>query len=107
MFEELAMLVRNTRRYSTETKIIYPTLGLSGEAGEVSNKVKKILRDDQGELSSDRRRALLEECADVLWYLEALAQDLDSSLSEVFLLLTLKLTSRSERGVIQGEGDNR
>lgn len=88
-------------------KIIYPTLGLAGEAGEISNKVKKILRDNSGNLAEDVRQNLISELGDVLWYVAALATDLGVELSEVANKNVEKLHSRKNRGVIGGSGDNR
>jgi NTP pyrophosphatase (non-canonical NTP hydrolase) len=88
-------------------KLIYPTLGLAGEAGEIANKVKKILRDNSGELQEDVRQDLISELGDVLWYVAALATDLKVELSEVANKNIEKLNSRKNRGVIGGSGDNR
>ena len=88
-------------------KLIYPTLGLAGEAGEVANKVKKILRDNSGELEEDVRQNLISELGDVLWYVAALATDLKTELSEVANKNIEKLNSRKNRGAIGGSGDNR
>jgi NTP pyrophosphatase (non-canonical NTP hydrolase) len=88
-------------------KLIYPTLGLAGEAGEIANKVKKILRDNSGELQEDVRQNLISELGDVLWYVAALATDLKTELSEVANKNIEKLNSRKNRGAIGGSGDNR
>ena len=88
-------------------KLIYPTLGLAGEAGEIANKVKKILRDNSGELEEDVRQNLISELGDVLWYVAALATDLKTELSEVAKKNIEKLNSRKNRGAIGGSGDNR
>jgi len=88
-------------------KLIYPTLGLVGEAGEIANKVKKVLRDNAGELNENVRQNLIDELGDVLWYVAALAIDLKTELSEVANRNIEKLNSRKNRGVIGGSGDNR
>jgi NTP pyrophosphatase (non-canonical NTP hydrolase) len=88
-------------------KLIYPTLGLAGEAGEIANKVKKILRDNSGDLEEDVRQNLISELGDVLWYVAALATDLKTELSEVANKNMEKLNSRKNRGAIGGSGDNR
>lgn len=89
------------------TGLLYATLGLTNEAGEVAGKVKKALRDDAGVISLERREALVGELGDVLWYVAAVATELDVSLEEVAARNLLKLTSRKERGVLGGDGDNR
>jgi len=90
-----------------QDKVIYPTLGLVGEAGEIANKVKKILRDNSGELQEEVRQNLIAELGDVLWYIAALATDLNIELSEVANKNIEKLNSRKNRGTIGGSGDNR
>lgn len=96
-----------TATYPDNMKILYPVLGLCGEAGEVAEKVKKIYRDNKGVLSHDKKVEIVKELGDVLWYISAMARDLDVTLSEVALINLLKLDSRRERGVIHGNGDNR
>jgi NTP pyrophosphatase (non-canonical NTP hydrolase) len=50
---------------------------------------------------------LRDELGDVLWYLSALATELDTNLSSVADKNIQKLFSRKERGVLKGSGDNR
>jgi NTP pyrophosphatase (non-canonical NTP hydrolase) len=87
--------------------LVYVGLGISGEAGEVSDKIKKILRDHNGCLTSERREALLQEAGDVFWYLSSLADELGATLEEIASMNIRKLTDRKERGKIGGEGDKR
>jgi len=87
--------------------LAYVALGLTGEAGEVSNKVKKILRDSKGEVSDEIRDYLVAEVGDTLWYLARLATELGVSLGQVGQANLDKLNSRKERGVIGGSGDVR
>lgn len=87
--------------------IVYPTLGLANEAGEVAGKIKKIFRDKGGVISDDDRAALKYELGDVLWYLTQICTELDLSLEEVAAANIEKLFSRLERGQIRGDGDHR
>jgi NTP pyrophosphatase (non-canonical NTP hydrolase) len=87
--------------------VIYPTLGLTNEAGEVAGKIKKIFRDKEGVIGSSEREALKGELGDVLWYLAQVCTELDLSLDEVAGYNIEKLYSRLERGKIGGDGDNR
>ncbi len=99
-----------TAIYKPEYKITYPALGLSEETGEVSGKIKKWLRGDDGdtkEISVERKEALKLELGDVLWYLAVLASDLGLTLDEVAQANVEKLKSRKERDVIKGNGDIR
>ena len=107
-FEEYQKLSRETAIYPNIGKnFVYPTLGLTGEAGEVSEKVKKILRDNNGVADEERKKELTKELGDVLWYLSQIATELGLSLEEVASLNIEKLRSRHERNMIQGNGDNR
>jgi NTP pyrophosphatase (non-canonical NTP hydrolase) len=87
--------------------IVYPAIGLAGEAGEVAEQVKRILRDDGGVLTEARRSKIRGELGDVLWYLAALAADCGFTLSEVANGNLEKIASCAARGVVHGEGDNR
>ena len=87
--------------------LLYPTLGLCGEAGEVAEKVKKMVRDDGGVLSPERRLALSKELGDVLWYVAQLASEAGLDLAAVAEENLDKLLSRQARGALQGSGDDR
>jgi NTP pyrophosphatase (non-canonical NTP hydrolase) len=87
--------------------LIYPTLGLAGEAGEVAEKVKKLIRDDSGVLSDERRAAIAKELGDVLWYVAQVATEAGLDLDEIAAANLEKLLSRAQRGVLQGSGDDR
>ena len=87
--------------------LLYPTLGLCGEAGEVAEKVKKMVRDDAGVLTTERRAALAKELGDVLWYVAQVATEADLDLGAIASANLEKLLSRQERGVLQGSGDER
>lgn len=91
----------------TDHPIVYPTLGLVNEAGEVAGKIKKIFRDKGGEIGEEERQALKSELGDVLWYLTQICTELDLTLEEVAAYNLEKLLDRLERGVIRGEGDVR
>lgn len=87
--------------------LLYPTLGLCGESGEVAEKVKKMLRDDGGVLSDERRSALAKELGDVLWYAAQLATEAGLDLDAVATANLEKLLDRQRRGALQGSGDDR
>jgi NTP pyrophosphatase (non-canonical NTP hydrolase) len=97
---------RLTAKYPKEKGLEYCTLGLVGEAGEIANKVKKVIRDNRP-VDDAFKADLKAEIGDCLWYVARLADDLGISLQEVADYNMEKLLSRLERGVIGGSGDNR
>ena len=96
-----------TAVYDDAYKVIYPTMGLVGEAGEVANKVKKVLRDKDGVFTAEDRDAIAKEIGDVLWYCAALATDLELTLGYIASQNELKLSKRKANGTIGGSGDDR
>ena len=102
---------RGTARYPQEAALLYPVLKLAGEAGEVSEKLGKLMRDDgwrPGEALDDpAREALTKELGDVLWYVASVAADLGVTLDEVAEVNLRKLEDRAARGVLHGSGDDR
>ncbi|HTX89679.1 MAG TPA: nucleoside triphosphate pyrophosphohydrolase family protein [Anaerolineales bacterium] len=107
-FSEYQTKSRKTAGYpAIGHPVIYPTLGLTNEAGEVAGKIKKIFRDKGGVIAEADREALKGELGDVLWYLAQVCTELDLTLEEVAEHNIAKLYSRLERGVISGDGDNR
>ena len=99
---------RSTARYpDAGNNLIYPTLGLTGEAGEVADKVKKLIRDRGGVVDQQFKEDLALELGDVLWYVAQLSTELGLSLEQVASANLSKLKSRSQRGTLQGEGDHR
>jgi NTP pyrophosphatase (non-canonical NTP hydrolase) len=95
------------RSASMLQNLIYPVLKLNGEAGEVAEKVGKVMRDDDGRLPQSKRDELVRELGDVLWYINACALELNSTLDEVAKTNLDKLFDRKDRGVLSGSGDNR
>ncbi|MCM1235138.1 MAG: nucleoside triphosphate pyrophosphohydrolase family protein [Ruminococcus flavefaciens] len=96
-----------TAVYPEDKRIIYPALGMCGEAGEVADKVKKVIRDNNQCFDDERKEAIALEIGDVLWYCATLARDLDFSLEAIAQMNIYKLRSRAERGKLGGSGDNR
>lgn len=99
--------VRSTKIYNEEAELIYPVLGLASEAGEVAGKVKKLIRDMDGQMTPEFFNDLISELGDVIWYVAATADDLGATLSDIIMLNYKKLSSRKSRGAIAGSGDNR
>jgi len=122
-FNQYSEFVKSMKVYPEKHAIVYPALGLAGEAGEIAEKIKKWLRGDhlkkhplltEGEYQATLveherlfKEALLLELGDPLWYIVSLADDLGFTLKDVVDANVQKLTSRKERGVLKGSGDNR
>ena len=87
--------------------LAYVGLGLSGEAGEIANQIKKIIRDDDGEVTPERLAYITKEIGDVLWYTARLCRELELDMDEIAENNIEKLLNRQKRGVLQGSGDNR
>ena len=96
-----------TAVYPQEFKIIYPSLGLTGEAGECADKVKKVIRDNGGQFTEEKKYELAKEIGDVLWYCATFENDIGFDLETIGQMNNDKLHSRQERGVLGGSGDNR
>ncbi|NBV77292.1 hypothetical protein EBR66_03975 [bacterium] len=90
-----------------EQALLYVTLGVAGEVGELVNKVKKIIRDDNGILTKEKAREIQYETGDVLWYISQIARLTGSSIEKVAEMNIQKLHARKKRGTIQGAGDYR
>ena len=107
-FNDYQSKSRKTAKYpAIGHPVIYPTLGLVNEAGEVAGKIKKVFRDKDGQINEQTQSALKAELGDVLWYLAQVCTELDLSLDEVAEYNIDKLYSRLERGTIRGDGDDR
>ena len=116
MFEELGSLdgyQNNVEQYapdiaeSSVPAVAWAAMALTGEAGEVAEKVKKIYRDKDGQLTDDDRLAIAYELGDTLWCVSHMACVLGYNLRTIAALNKKKLASRAKRGTLCGEGDNR
>ena len=86
---------------------VYPTLGLVGEAAEVSEKIKKLFRDRGGKLTEEYKTEIAKELGDVMWYIAQLSTELNIKLSDVIKYNLEKIASRQIREKLHGDGDNR
>ena len=91
----------------TKPAFMEKVLGLAGEAGEVEDKVKKVLRDDNAKLTPEKKQEILKELGDTLWYVATIARYLDAPLGEIAKQNVKKLQSRLDRNKLSGSGDNR
>lgn len=107
-FDDYQKKSRETAIYpNLGNNFIYPVLGLVGEAGEVAEKVKKVLRDKGGKLDEETKEEIVKELGDVLWYISNLATELGLSLQVTAEKNIEKLQSRKQRETLHGSGDNR
>jgi NTP pyrophosphatase (non-canonical NTP hydrolase) len=107
-FEEYQKKSRKTAIYpNAGSNFIYPTLGLSGEAGEVAEKIKKVIRDKNGIIDGETKEDVEKELGDVLWYVSQIATELELSLDDIAQINIKKLYDRLDRGKLSGSGDNR
>ena len=104
MYQKVAL---TTAIYPREQAIIYPTLGLTGEAGEVANKVKKIIRDGSDKNDDSLVSEIKSEIGDCLWYIAVLASDFNIKLSDIASANLEKLAIRKKNNTIHGSGDDR
>lgn len=103
-------IATTTQIYPREHAVFYPALGLAGEAGEVANKIKKIMRDRKGDVNNlppEVKDQIASELGDCLWYISALATDLGIGMDGIAYENVVKLQKRKEKGTIHGTGDNR
>lgn len=91
----------------TDPAFMAKLLGLVGEAGEVAEKFKKIIRDKNSIISDEDKKEIIKELGDVLWYIATLAHYMGTPLEDIASMNLAKLASRKERGVSHGNGDNR
>ncbi len=92
---------------SQDKNVFYFTLGLTGEAGEVADKIKKVIRDERGIFTQASKAAIAKELGDCLWYCSMLADELGFSLSDIARINIQKLQERQKNGSIHGSGDDR
>ena len=107
-FKTYQKKARLTAQYpNLGSNYIYPTLGLVGEAGEVAEKVKKVIRDKNNVFDVESKKGIKKELGDVLWYIANLCTEFNFSLDEVALQNLEKLKLRASKGRISGSGDDR
>ncbi len=107
-FKEYQKHTADTAFYpNVGSNYMYPALGLAGEAGEISNKVKKIERDFGGIITDEVRDMVKGEIGDLLWYAAQLSSELGLDLEAIAEENLAKLQDRKDRGVLHGNGDSR
>lgn len=111
-FSEYQEKSRVTAKYpDAGDTFMYPALGLAGETGEIADKLKKLMRDEEifapSQSTNVHKEILAKELGDVLWYVSQLATEFDLSLNVIAEKNIEKLYSRLERGVLGGSGDDR
>lgn len=107
LIKEYNEFISKTKFYPKRRNIEYPAWGICGEAGEVAEKIKKTIRDNNEVFDDERKKAILKELGDVLWYVVATAQDMDYDFEDIIHANMTKVTKRIETNTQHGEGDNR
>ena len=107
-FQEYQAKARVTALYPDKGhNLVYTTLGLVGESGEIAEKVKKIIRDKGGQIDAETKELLKKELGDVLWYIAMCCDELNLDMEDVAQTNILKLADRKERNMLHGSGDER
>jgi len=85
----------------------YTILGLVGEAGEVANRYKKLVRKwpEDNAVLFDAYHDLADELGDVLWYLAAVAHELGYTLEDIASMNLSKLALRQSKGTLDSRGE--
>lgn len=78
--------------------LYYSVLALCGESGELANKLKKSIRSR----TQPDPNVLADELGDVLWYVAAVAEELQMSLEDVAKMNLAKLESRRQADKLKG-----
>lgn len=105
--KEFAVYDKNEFGKHHMSRLSYTVLGLCGESGELAEKLKKVIRDNNGVLTEDIKHMMKLELGDVLFYLAMTAHELGIDLEDVAISNIEKLSSRKARGVLKGSGDLR
>lgn len=105
--EYQTLALRTASPKDKKNELFHLILGLSGEVGEIAEKAKKVVRDNESDFSTLDLDDLSKELGDVLWYVAVLADYFDIPLESIGDKNIKKLASRLERGKIAGSGDNR
>jgi NTP pyrophosphatase (non-canonical NTP hydrolase) len=96
-----------TTAIDKDRELMHRVLGLVGEAGEIAEKVKKLVRDHNADLDKLDKADIAKELGDVLWYVATLADFLGFQLEDIARDNVKKLSDRQQRNVLFGSGDNR
>jgi NTP pyrophosphatase (non-canonical NTP hydrolase) len=105
--DDYKIWTRKTAIYPKDKVLEYVTLGLCGECGEIANKIKKVIRDDDGVITEEKKNQLKGELGDIYYYLARLSDELGLDINTILHENIKKLEDRKERGVLGGSGDNR
>ena len=107
-FKEYQARARSSAIYpNCGSNYIYPVLGLCGESGEVAEKFKKVIRDNNGIVTGEQKEQITKELGDCMWYISNICSELCLDLEDVAENNLLKLKDRKERNALRGSGDNR
>lgn len=106
-YQNLAARTGHFDKDDFEYQIMYTSMGLAGESGELIEKIKKVIRNDKGVMSEEKRDLIRLEIGDVLWYLSQISRILGISFQDAAEANIRKLEDRVARNVLLSEGDTR
>lgn len=106
-FQEYQKQALKTASDDKPLEFYHRVLGLVGEAGEVAEKVKKVIRDSDGLPASLNKADITKELGDVLWYIATVGDYLGIELEDIAQTNVVKLADRRRRDILKGSGDNR
>ena len=106
-FKEYQEETKATASYPKDIAVLFCTVALAGETGEVCEKIKKVFRDHNGVFTWEKKLAIAKELGDALWYMSQLAAELDLDLEGVASDNLKKLRDRILKDKLSGSGDDR
>lgn len=107
VYPEISAIMDGNPRVTVDLSIMYPALKLAGEAGEVAEQIGKMIRDDSGVMSEERREKIIRELGDVLWYVNAIANEIGETMEHIARVNIAKLAKRRDEGTLKGSGSDR
>jgi NTP pyrophosphatase (non-canonical NTP hydrolase) len=107
IYQDAADMITDDPNAAWMLDMLYCAAGIAGEAGEIANQIKKVMRDDKGVPTEERKAKVAKELGDVMWYAAAICNEFGLDLGEVMVANADKLLERQAKGTLQGDGDER
>lgn len=104
-YHEATVISARFDEWPENQTLLYIATGLASEAGEVAGQMKKVVRDDDGEVTTERREAIIDELGDVLWYAARIAESVGATLETAAEANVTKVRRRLANGTLSGSGE--